>query len=213
MNNTSSPFFRGDTTEEERRFLQTLSRFDRDGCSLLVTGNSKDIARQHMQCAFGGPDSAQILVTDTDPHRCLPQDVSPEDETVETIPLGYARSTTQSPSNAAVGDQRLERIRRDIRSAVDAVDDFKSLRVGIDSVERLVDSLDPVAVKRFIGDLSRYVKFTDDRIHFYVQQSADSALVQQLTQPVDTRIELRDERPEHRWHLPNQGITTDWVEL
>ncbi|RXK49021.1 DUF7504 family protein [Halorientalis pallida] len=50
--------------------------------------------------------------------------------------------------------------------------------------------------------------------HVHVSEPYDSDLVRRLEPLFDAIVQVRDDpRPRQRWHFPEHGVTTDWVDL
>lgn len=216
-------FFRGGTVEDQQVFRARLAEMKQTGCSVLVTGNLSDSVRaKHMQRALGNSTHRQILVSNyEDANRFLPESVSPGDQNVRVIRSNDAKRTVETADqNTSTGSDYLQDLRTLRNNIWDATDDLHEygelsagdLRVSVDSLETFLGGQS--SVKEFMTDVSRHVALVNGITYFYLERPTDSAVVKDLSSLVDARIECRSEdSDEHRWVLPDEEVSSDWLPL
>lgn len=208
-------------------FIDTLRRYKRDGCTLLVTGAVDTTATARAtRKLLGSPAERRVrLLGLTDPAfdgpaPLLPGGVSRGDDDVTV--LDY-RDQVRSPAFAAPlsargDDASLERFSSavaDVASAVEPSPDADCrLRVGLVSLDPVVDAegLGPAA--DMVAAAGTAVSDARGMFHAHLGVPDDDALVDEFAPLFDARIELRRRRghvPEQRWHLPEE--TSPWLEL
>lgn len=216
-----SSLFRGGAADETRVFVQRLQEFKTQGCNILVTGNVDSyVFSRQLSKALGSSDCKQVLVSPdalTNPNQLLPDGVSPETSTVEIVDRQHARHTDSSFASAS--GSWLERLSNDVLDAVHRLDneyrlDDNDLRIGVQSLNQINDRANQQAVTRFIRGVSQTAEFVNGTAYYQFQDSSERAAYLMDTGIFDAEIELRNDRQsEERWHLPEDDITTDWVEL
>lgn len=94
------------------------------------------------------------------------------------------------------------------------------LRIGIDSVSPLLARYDTEVVKRCLDAVGEHARARDGMAHYVFPESYESSRVQDLTPTVDAVVELRTVDPtafghdaQQRWHVPEHGVTTEWLPL
>ncbi|WP_158056621.1 DUF7504 family protein [Halorussus halophilus] len=220
----TTPLFRGSgATADEERFVQQLQELKRSGSSVLVTGKVQaNVAMRHGRLALGDETNAQVVASaHSTPGALLPEGVSALDPTVTMIRrTNQHRSVTFEDASSAANEAELSELREDIGDAVAAFNAQyelgpSALRATVDSLGELLDESDVEDAEHFLRDVSRSVKLVNGGCYFYLRRADDSDVVQRLSSVVDARVELRQTRREaqQRWHIPGEGITTDWISL
>lgn len=94
------------------------------------------------------------------------------------------------------------------------------LRVGLDSLDALFEHYDDGVVRRGVRVIAGYVEDYDGMGHYVLPRPYDSDRAQSLASEFDAVVEIRavdpathDHDAEERWHVPDRGVTTDWVAL
>lgn len=224
---------RGPEPDDGARFRYWLQKLKQRGSNLLITGTiSDDVSACASQRLFGQKrDRARILAlidrTDTNPASRLPNNVSVDDSRTWFIDQCHGeRSIPDAATNATSPldypeknnvHQLCEEIQTAINFYVENGDDLAPavLRVGIDSLYPLLQN-NREATKRTLRTLTTAVRDVQGMAHYHVRVPDDTPLVDDLTPLFDARIELRKRRglpPEQRWHVPEIGETTTWIEL
>lgn len=217
MTRDLSSLFRGEP-DKTRVFAQRLEEFKTQGCNILVTGSvdSYTFSRQ-LSKALGSAECKQILVSPdalTNPEQLLPDAVSPDASTVEIIDSQQIRHTASSSTSGELG-----MLSNDVLDAVHRFNDEyelgdNDLRIGVQSLNQINDRVDQPAVVRFVRSVAQTVGFVNGTVYYQFQDASEQAAHLLETGIFDAEIELRNNnRAEQRWHLPDDEITTDWVEL
>lgn len=94
------------------------------------------------------------------------------------------------------------------------------LRVGLDSLGPLVDHYGEGVVRQCLRVVTGYVTDYDGMGHYVLARPYDSDCARSLAGEFDAVVEIRavdagDDGPaaEERWHVPDRGLTTDWMAL
>ncbi len=210
-----SRFFRGGSVDETRRFAQRLNEFKSEGCCILVTGNADNKAfNRQLRKSLGESSRKQIIVaTDTtEPERILGPDISDSKSSVEVIKQPVRSVSTASTS-------QLDRLSNEILNVVHRFDNAfglsdNDLRIGVEELNQLSDQVDRQTVIRFIRSLTQTIEFVNGTAYCQFRGSTERAEYLIDSGLFDARIEVRNDRQgEERWHLPEDDITTDWVEI
>lgn len=224
--------FRGEGSVE---FAEVLRRLKREGCNLLVTGEVpvvvSDAATRRL---LGAPfeDRRRVLAfTSAGVERVtarLPGGCRPTDRDVTVI---EQRDSTRSVATERAGEQGFAVTDvgpglDDLETAIlDEIAGFAAdtdgplpaeLRLSLDSVRLLVDDHGVDAVATFLDSVTSSVADVRGMAHYHMPIADDAEPVAALTPLFDARIELRQRdgfAPEQRWHLPEYGLTTEWVGL
>lgn len=215
-------------------FGEVLSGLKRRGCNLLVTGETSErVVARATRRLMGDPAEPRKRVlafagaADRHVDDCLPAGVDRDDPDVwvaeqrastRSVP---AATTGLAPPAAAGPDGDLGRLHRELVRAVDFFDEGgdlapAELRLGVDSLDVLVEAYDRLSVKGFVRSTTELARGVDGLAHYHLQLSDDAPLVEELDPLFDARIELRrlESSPaEHRWHVPEHGLTTPWLRL
>lgn len=225
--------FRGEETPD--RFREVLHRLKRDGSNLLVTGKvSQHVTAQATRTLLGAAsvDRKRVLTLadgDRAADNRLPAGVTPEGSNVWIIdqqanhraaPCVADESLDGDVPTPDGGQDRLARLRREIVSAIEYFEDDgldpAELRLSVDSLDHLVHDHDGASLVQFVRKVSSAVCDVRGMAHYHLSRPDDSALVGRLTPLVDARIELRKREglpAEQRWHVPEYGQATEWVQL
>ncbi|WP_435152248.1 DUF7504 family protein [Haladaptatus sp. DFWS20] len=226
---TSRLEFRSQTDEgsatQDVRFTEWLAGLKTSGSNLLVTGDvPKETSAAFSRTLFGQGRRTRVLAltnpTTLDAVSHLPVGLDTPKTRVFDRRTEYRASMSDSANEAALELDR-ETFRSELISAISYYDDRNDgfapaeLRLGIDSVEVLSGGDDLVSLTQFLRGLTAIVRGVRGMAHYHVRVPDDDPLVEELSPLFDARIELR-KRPglaEQRWHVPDLGETTHWVEL
>lgn len=229
-------------------FLNLLNRLQATGCNILVVGDApRDLFTEVSSRFFGDDDVVRyrtLAVTDATPDS-IPQRLPdpsesprPVGETTHVLNhTGAVRSVTSattpsaSPDLAGVKETRIaDPELAGLRTAlVDAIEEFATrapslhptdLRVGIDSLEPLLDFYGEAVVRDCLQVVGNRVRDHDGMAHYVLPEPYDSDLVQRLAEDMDAVVEVRladstaDGRVgEQRWHVPNRDIAVSWAAI
>ena len=234
--------------DELTGFLSLLNELKATGCNLLLVGDARpELFTRASASLFGDPQTVRyrlLAVTDAGSQTIAERFPDPTEtprplaETARIVNHAAtprsATSATQSnapPGIAAIPETRVadsdlvglesalvEEIERFARQS----DHLRpaELRVGIDSLETLLDYYGEDAVRRCLRTVGERVRAENGMAHYVLEDSYDSERVQTLAADVDAVIEIRSVNPERhgydaeqRWHVPSEDLTMDWVRL
>ena len=215
---------------ESTTFAQTLAELKREGSNLLLVGEASAAAHASASARLVGDDSESrrrlfVFTRDADVCADLPEDVDPETTMVVSQGTDAGSAT---PVDLPEG-MREEVVEADMLAplamrVIDAIDLFGSeadglepaeLRLCFDSVTSLLEDHDSENVFRMLHLVTSRVRQVNGMGHFHLRLDRDSDQVRLLEPMFDAVIELRVEgdATEHRWHLRDEEVTSDWVPL
>ena len=89
------------------------------------------------------------------------------------------------------------------------------LRFCLDSLSPLLDAHDEAAMFQFLVLLTGYVRAMDGMGHFHLPLPRQTYAARLVAPLFDAVVELRVGvgEPEHRWHLQEDGVTSQWLPL
>lgn len=235
------------STDEDDDVRDVLRGLESGGCNLLLVG---DAPRHHFTRAsaqlLGGTDERRYrLLAITDASRQSVAERLPDpDETPGSVAettriVNHAsppRSIADDGGESAFGldgvaetsvvDPQLGGLQAQL---VDAMATFDrdagglapgELRLGLDSLDALLEHYDDGVVRRGIRVITGYVEDYDGMGHYVLPRPYESDRARLLAGEFDAIVEIRavdpathDHDVEERWHVPDRGVTTDWVPI
>ena len=222
---------------ETALFAQALSALKRRGSNVLVVGEGRDCSqldacRRLLGDATAGPRH-RILVSTAegiDIDRRLPTE-EPRSGSITLVDRAIkTRSATaaESPSTSSIGsvstklveDGELGSLGEATAEAIATVEAEgplapAELRVCVDLLTPLLDEHDEQDVSEFLRTLGEEIRRVNAMGHVHLPVEYGSEPVETLAPAFDAVVELRvsGEESEQRWHLQDEGITTDWLTL
>lgn len=208
-----------------RSLRDAFQELKQRGPQVLVTGDVPEaVSRLATKRLLGHPDEERHRVlaltdSDTTDDEWFPGPFSAEDEDVTLIGASELRgsaavgaATDPTSDNDALVRQVDEEISAWCPSG--STPPPAVLRVGVYSLETLLETHGVEAVRRFAYQLTGEVRRARGMGHYHLPREPGSAAVSDLQYVFDARLELRTTAgtPEQRWHIPGRG-TTGWVEL
>ena len=218
MSRSAATYRGGDSLQETFRELK------RRGPQVLVTGDVPEpVSRRATRRLLGHPDEDRYRVfaltdSDADGKAWFPRGYAPADDEVTLIGEHELRGSAVVGGSLDDGaeDTLLGRIDDEIRGCrpTDGTLAPATLRVGVYSLETLLETHGIEAVRRLAYHLTGEVRRARGMGHYHLPREPRSAAVDDLQFVFDARLELRtaEAAPEQRWHLPGHG-TTNWVAL
>jgi len=195
------------------------------GPQVLVTGDvSEAVSRRATQRLLGHPEEPRhrvLALTDSDAasDQWFPGSHSADDDEVTLIGAGDLRGSAAmgAPADGTSEEDALLRLVDEEVSTWCPRGDTPPpavLRVGVYSLETLLETHGVETVRTFAYQLTGEVRRARGMGHYHLPREPDSEAVSDLQYVFDARLELRHSagEPEQRWHLPGRG-TTGWVEL
>lgn len=215
-------------------FARTLSDLKQNGCNLLVVGGDHEPTRSNAcqrLLGYGGTEPRRRIVVAADTsveavHDRLPTDsVSPSDNQDTIIdwqtPVRSISASTGADSSSVrtitVGADDLTQLGIEIHERI--VDGLEyepgQLRLCFDSLVPLVSRYDTETVFRFLHLVTGSLDRSRAMGHYHLPVSRNAESVRTLEPLFDAVVELRTEtgRPQQRWHIPEEALTTDWLSV
>lgn len=241
---TQGPDERASQEGDLTAFFNLLNEYKATGCNLLVVGDAPRSVFTRASSRLLGDERALryrlLAVTDAAPRsvtdRLPDPDATPRPLSATTRILNHAGSprsvTATAPSESdgieetCVADPELAGLRSGLVDAIDEVaaeaDGLRpaELRVGVDSLDPLLEQYGEDVVERCLDRVGERVDDHDGMAHYVLARGYDTDPVQSLVPTVDAAIELRTVNPGEyghdalqRWHVPQRDITTEWAPL
>jgi len=194
-----------------------------DGCDrLLGADHSRDRRRLFVQT--DGATSSRLAASgrrDRTTERVARLETASRSTAAATPgpgdPGGAAPGRTAGATTVA---SDLDALAADARDAVDALeptDGFESgqLRVCLDALGDVVAAVDTAGATGLVADLRELVETHGGLGHVHVTQAAPGAAAEALLPQMDAVVEIAgdDGDPRHRWHLPDEALTSSWLSL
>ncbi|MCD2202629.1 DUF7504 family protein [Halobacterium sp. KA-6] len=213
--------------DDPATFTAALDDLKSTGCLLLVLeAGGSDAGGAGCRRLLGSSDEERkrLLVrseTDTHTTSSTPTD-DPDERTV------VYRSTARDAAAAAPPSPSLPAttVASDVNALGDAVEDeveslaplggYESgqLRVCVDALGTLLEDDGLLSVLEFTKTLGTAVRERDGIAHFHVGQHVPGIAVEGLLGQFDAVVEVGgDDDPRQRWHLPDESLSTRWLEL
>ncbi|QDX40969.1 hypothetical protein [Salarchaeum sp. JOR-1] len=221
--------YRAGRTDGE--FEEILERLKEEGSSLLVVGDvpGEAYARASRRM-FGDGDHAprqRVLVVGSSAGSTLPTRVGEtrcgDSDTVITHGTN-ARTAVASASvtppvtpheHVPAGDANaLGRAVLDRIDAFDGAFEPGELRLGVDTLQPLLDTAGEFQTFRTVDLLSERVRRERGMAHFRLPQPRENRHVRLLEPLFDAVVELRvTDSVEQRWSLRDENVVSEWVSL
>lgn len=221
-----------DLSQDRASFAAELMQLKRQGCSVLVTGRVNERLHAAQSCQlFGARDASRhrvLTLTDATPARVcqyLPDGVAPADSSVtvldytETVRNVTGAADTplhqlDTDDSKTVGNRLGAMLCEPVEAAVRNGPTGPSVcRLGVATLGALIaiDGLSPT--RSFVRTVRADVVDIHGIVHFHLPGTPDSKTLDTLYPVTDIHIELRESRclPEHRWHLLDSDLSTDWL--
>jgi len=228
-------------------FFNLLNELKATGCNLLIVGDAPRGVFARASSRLLGDEKALryrlLAVTDAMPQSVadrLPEsDATPHPLSATTrilnhagTPRSVATTNPGAPSELTdieetrVADPELQGLRSELIDAIESAAAEAGglrpadLRVGVDSLDPLLEQYGEDVVKRCLDAVGERVHDHSGMAHYVLTNSYDSDPVQSLVPTADAVIELRTVNPDEyghdaqqRWHVPERDITTEWTPL
>lgn len=228
-------------------FLSLLNELKATGCNLLVVGEGgQELFTRASSRMLGDDEEVRyraLAVTDATSQSIadrLPDPAEaprPISETTHVInhagavrSVTAATSPTSSPALAGIKETRIADCHLEgLQSAlVEAIEEFAAesdslhstdIRVGINSLEPLLDFYGEDVVRRCLRTVGESVQTHDAMAHYVLAEPYESDLVQSLAAEMDAVVEVRvadssaDHLGEQRWHVMGEDLAVGWMPL
>ncbi|WP_049925391.1 DUF7504 family protein [Halopiger goleimassiliensis] len=192
------------------RVAQTLESFKRTGSNVLLVGTgAPDVHERACQRLCGTDDRDRYrLFVGIDGSR-------------PSIHDHGSSATKRTIEYESGGPTPLKDLGIDVIEALDAFDadagglESADCRVCVDSLAPLLQTYDAERVFRLVHVLSSRIEQAQAIAHYHLPVGPDHDAVRLLEPLFDATVELRrgESEDEHRWHLHDREVRTDWIRL
>lgn len=211
-------------------FAETLEDLKQTGCMVLVVEDEGAPAHEGCDRLLGadGPEDRRRLFLQTDAATSSRLAAAGRrDRTTERVARLQTASRTATTADSASGGldpsstvaTGVDGLAADAREAVDALEptdgfDAGQLRICVDALGDVVAATDPADATGLVADVRALVDEHDGLGHVHVTQETPGAAAEALLPQMDAVVEVAgDEEARHRWHLPDESLTSAWFEL
>lgn len=219
-------------------FNQALQRLKQQGCSLLVVGSVPDsVLATASRQMLGDPNLRRdrlFVLTDADTssvRRQLPatdpHSVSRTTKIINHMPSARTTATQTGTEGVQITeefvyDENLDVLCEAVKHAIAEFEgregnrDPGRLRLCLDSLTPLVDRYDHDLSFHFLNQLTTAIRGARGMGHFLLPVDRDARSVDRFQPLFDAIVELRivnGSSEQERWHLPEEGVVTDWMPL
>jgi hypothetical protein len=226
----SDPSTGGEWSSSPETFADTLEDLKQTGCMVLVVEAEGAAAHEGCDRLLGADeleDRRRLFVqTDAATSSRLTA-AGRRDRTAERVARLQTTSRTAATAEnrpASMGADAtvatdVAALAADAREAVDALapaDGFEpgQLRVCVDALGDMVAATDPADATGFVADVRELVDEHDGLGHVHVTQETPGEAAEALLPQMDAVVEVAGEDDaRHRWHLPDESLTSAWFEL
>ncbi|WP_336037675.1 DUF7504 family protein [Halobacterium yunchengense] len=218
--------------DDPETFTDALADLERDGCVLLVLESADDDA-SHAGCRrLLGDDPAvdrrRLFVSTDGTGQGHPGVRATDRASGDRRVVGYRTAARGAVAAAGTGDPDvptttvrgdLETLAATVESEVDALAprdgyDAGQLRVCVDALGELLAADDLLSVLEFTKSLRAAVTDADGIAHVHVGTHVPGIAVEGVLSQFDAVVEVAgDDDPRQRWHLPDESLSTRWLEL
>lgn len=216
-------------TEDPARFSSALDDLKSSGCMLLVVESTGTEAStcgcKRMLGADSLADRRRLLVHgDTATHRRSDVRTRDRDDERTVVYRTGARDTVTAASPAT--PERPDATASDPDELADAVERHVEtlrppsgyapgqLRVCVDVVGDVMSTDDLASALSFTEELGDVVRGANGVAHVHVGDTVPATAVEGFLPQFDAVVEVEGaERPRQRWHLPDESLSTAWLEL
>lgn len=218
----------GEWVDDPAAFTAALDDLKSEGCLLLVlevdSDDASDAGCRRMLGSVVPDDRRRLFVLgDTDGHAHSEASANGTDQRA-LVYRTQARTAAASSGTAASNPPGtvttdLDALGDALEDEVDALAptggyDSGQLRVCVDTLGDFLDEDDLVATLEFVKTLRTVVHDADGIAHVHVDQQVPPIAVEGLLPQFDAVVEVADDDgPRQRWHLPEESLSTAWLEL
>jgi hypothetical protein len=225
-----------DTDAVQHSFAGALSDLQDSGSTVLVVGTSPEETAARMCSRLLGqhgrrPYDRLLLATEPGAEDRLDAEATGRAVIVERASLARSAAVeegaephTATPGAAGASVERtvveadaLSTLGVTVADRVSALasDGSSGIRVGVESLDPLFAAHPARAVFQFAHLLGRQVRSAGGLLHAHLHAAADHEDAGLLRPAFDVVVELRrgPAGDQHRWHLPAQDRSTDWLGL
>jgi len=217
-------------TDDPETFTGALDDLKSEGCLLLVlesAGSDASSAGCRRMLGDDAVNDRRRLFVLTDTEARTHQGVRTADHGTAQRAVAYRTAARNAVAASANADEvptttvrsDLDDLADTVESEVDALapaDGFESgqLRVCLDALDELLADTDLLDVLQFTKRLRGAVTDANGIAHVHVGTHVPGIAVEGLLPQFDAVVEVADDDdPRQRWHLPDESLSTRWIEL
>jgi hypothetical protein len=221
----------GEWSSSPETFADTLESLKATGCMVLVVEDEGAAVHEGCDRLLGADDREDrrrlFVQTDAAASSRLAtagrrdrktERIARLETTRRTATTAEAQPTpTEGASNTA---STTDELAADARDAVDALApeagfDEGQLRVCVDGLGDMVAATTPAAATGFVATVRELVDEHDGLGHVHVTQGTPGEAAEALLPQMDAVVEIAGDGDDarHRWHLPDESLTSAWFEL
>lgn len=219
-----------DWTTAPDTFENALEDLKSTGCMLLVvesSGGTTDRTGCNRMLGETALEDRRHLFVRTDVTETPSADSTAQSNRRTVVYETGARSTATTPESATASTpESATAVRDGVDDLVAAADEevealappggFEpaQLRVCVDGVGELIADTDLAAVLSFVERVRGTVTASNGIGHVHVDDSVPATAIEGLLEQFDAVVEVREnEDPRQRWHLPEESVSTEWLDL
>jgi len=220
----------GGGVPDSATFAQALAELKREGSNLLLVGEATaDAHAAASRRLLGDPGESRrrlfVFTRGADVCAGLPEDTDPSSVRVisQRTTDGSAKPTDwpDGLDEIVVEADMLSPLAMEVIEAIEEFDEETDglepaqLRLCFDSITSLYRQHQSENVFRLLHLVTSRVRQVKGMGHFHLRLDKDSEYVRLLEPMFDAVIEMRVEgdAAQQRWHLRDQEVTSDWVDL
>lgn len=226
----SDPSTGGEWSTSPETFADTLGDLKQTGCMALVVEDEGAPVHEGCDRLLGADDHEDrrrlFVQTDaaTSSRLAAAGRRDRRTERVARLQTTNRTATTadsqpNSPGGASAVATSVDGLAADSREAVDALEpsdgfDPGQLRICVDALGDMVAATDTADAAGFVADVRDMVDEHDGLAHVHVTQGTPGEAAEALLPQMDAVVEIAGEdEARHRWHLPDESLTSAWFEL
>jgi hypothetical protein len=218
--------------DDPETFTDALADLERDGCLLLVLESADDDASTAGCRRMLGDDHAAdrrrlFVLTDAVASRHRGVRATGNAAGAQRA-VGYRTAARGAAAAASADDPDVPTttVRSDLAALADTVEaevdamaprdgyDAGQLRVCVDALDELLADASLLDVLEFTKSMRATVTENDGIAHVHVGTHVPGIAVEGLLSQFDAVVEVAgDDDPRQRWHLPDESLSTRWLEL
>lgn len=219
-----------DWTDDPETFASALDELKQEGALLLVLESAGSDASSAGCRRMLGDDVAAdrrrlFVLTDTDSRahhgvRAVGGDTDQRAVAYRTAARSaVATSGTDTTIPTTTVDAGLDALADRVKAEVEALAppdgyDAGQLRVCLDALDELIANDDLIDVLEFAKSLRRVARERSAIAHVHVGDHVPAIAVEGVLPQFDAVVEVADDDdPRQRWHLPDESLSTRWLEL
>jgi hypothetical protein len=221
---------------DQTEFETALDELEGEGSAILIVGTVPDSELHRVtETLQGDPENGpkrQLFVTTPDrvaeiETRVADRALIPPRQGARAITVNGPKRSAAATDAPGAGSMPVTAVEADeidalAQSMLETVNEFErlgaglepgELRVSVETLTTLIDVNGQEAVFRMIHLLNHIVRENDGLAYYHLPVERESAVVRMFASLFDAVVELRldPDGLKQRWHVENEGITSDWM--